>query len=140
MSVAFANLDVGLPGGSRNPDSARAAVRVEEAPLVVARQEYAFVGFAGKLSHNLGARGRRVTWNLQLRAISLTVLQAIERDMDAALQSGGGSLTVTTGRVYQRAILRSARPQAGWDRLRGGELDGWVRRDYVLEFEVISAD
>jgi hypothetical protein len=140
VSTAFANLDVGLPGGGRHPDSARATVNVETGDPQVVRQTYAFVGFAGKLSHNLGERGRRVTWRLTIDAVDLATLIAIEQEMDAAKRAGGGQLTNSKGRTFQRAVLTGVREQGQYETILSGELEGWVTQDYVLEFEVLTAD
>jgi len=134
-------MDVGLPGGAlHTANQARSINSVIEGDLQVSRRLFTFPGFHGGLAHNSGLRFRRVTWELCVRAIDLATLVVVEKNMDAAKIAGDTQMIATTGRTYARAVLDSSTPLGPWEKIRSGDLVGWVRREYRLEFTVLSAD
>jgi hypothetical protein len=135
----FGELDIGLPGGTLYPDSASALVSCEAAPLQPARSTFAFPGFPATFRVNMGPITRTVTWTVVLRALNLTVLNAIEAAIEALVKSGAtGTLTDTQGRTFSNAIIRDWAGQPGFDTIRGGTLNGWVRKEGKLTFEVLT--
>jgi hypothetical protein len=138
MTPTFTNLDVGLPGGTLNPEFADTLVTVEVGAREVARVEYSFPGFHGKWHHVLGSRGRRITWRLVIRCDSLARLVAIDQAIDAAGLAGEGVLTDATGRAFPRTVLIAHQPAGSYEVIRSGARTGWVRRESVITFETMA--
>ncbi len=138
MAVSFTGLDVGLVGGALYPNSARSKVNVTHGQPVVARTEFAMEGVDGVFSHDHGSRGRTITWRLDIRAASLTVLNNIEVAIENRKRTGEGVLTSTTGRPFSRTIIEDYRPGDGYQTIRAGELAGWVTRTDTIVFKVMT--
>jgi len=133
----FTGLDVGLPGSAKYPDDARSAVKVTVSEQRKNAISFGFAGHIGEYQHTLGEGGFEVSWELLIRARTLTILQAIEQSIIDTKFSGEGSMTVKSGRVYARVSLIAHR--AGpFDLIRRGELTGWARRVDVLTFRVLA--
>lgn len=141
VTPTFATLDVGLPGGARHTaGTARSLVSVQTGDVEVPRLDFSFVGFDGLFQHNLGKRGRRVTWNLVLRCSTLTVLNAIIADIETAKTAGEGALKTSKDRTFARAVIAECQEVGQIDTIRTGTLAGWVRQEYAITFTVLSGD
>jgi len=139
VGLSFTGLDLGLSGGALNPTNARSEVRVQDGGLEVVRAEFAIPGFDGTLAHNFGGRGRSVTCSLALLVDGLPTLTQIEEDIEEAMKAGEGTLELSTGRSFSRAILAQWRPGPSWETIRqAGDLNGWITRDDVLIFRVFE--
>lgn len=135
----FTNLDIGLPGGAKNPEFAQSTCRTGRGPLQVARSSTAFVGLAGTLNTMMGPRKRAVTWRVVLRCATEATLRSIELSIDALLHTGAvGTLTDGLGHTYQNAVLQSYAPNESHDTIQTGELAGWVRRAGTITFDVLT--
>jgi hypothetical protein len=140
VTPTFTGLDVGLPGGAlATAGTANSVCAVDTGDLDVASVDYSFVGFSGLFRRVLGARGRNVVWRLALRCSTLAIMNQIIADAETAKRNGdAGELVTSDDRTFTTAIVTGVQPAGRVDTIRGGAMNGWVRREVNITFLVLS--
>ncbi len=137
-TASYTGLDVGLEGGSLHPNDARSTVNVTEGEQAIAEVEFGMAGVDGVFSHDLGSRGRLITWRVGLRVRTLSILNQISDAIDARKRTGEGTLVSTTGRTFRRVTIKRYEPGQGFQVIRAGELTGWVTRTDTIVFKQMT--
>lgn len=136
MSVpTFGNLDIGQEGGARHTaGQARTSIRTTAGDLAVARSQFAFSGLRAAFYTAMGPRVRRITWSVVIRAMSETVMVAIESDIEALLDAEPSTMNGSLGETYSTVFLERYVRDPSFDRIGSGAEAGWIRRQGVLRF------
>ena len=137
-TASYEGLDVGLDGGALHPNNARSTVNVTHGDTQIAIVDFAMAGVDGVFRHDLGSRGRTITWRLDLRARTLEYLYQIEAAVETRKRTGEGVLVSTTGRVFRRVVIERYTPGQGFQVIRSGDLAGWVTRTDAIVFRQMT--